>query len=198
MMFLQFFIWGVWYVPMYPFLLKLGVDPVKIGFAYSLTGVAAMISPIFVGMIADKFFPSQIVLGCPPPAWWSLPISRIESDRLGFIFPIHPCAPALLHADPCTCEFRACFRQSPIRREMPPRSGPSAHWGGSLRELSSGARSFSLINPSHSRRPASLAAQPLRGGRPTSAALALRSSSVPAHRCCSACFVSSSRIRRRN
>ncbi|MGI9242783.1 MAG: MFS transporter [Verrucomicrobiales bacterium] len=63
MMFLQFFIWGVWYVPMFPFLSKLGVDPVKIGFAYSLTGVAAIISPIFVGMIADKFFPSQIVLG---------------------------------------------------------------------------------------------------------------------------------------
>ena len=63
MMFLQFFIWGVWYVPMYPFLLNLGVDPVKIGFAYGLTGIAAMISPILVGMIADKFFPSQIVLG---------------------------------------------------------------------------------------------------------------------------------------
>ena len=62
-MFLQFFIWGVWYVPMYPFLSKLGIDPVKIGFAYGLTGIAAMISPIFVGTIADKFFPSQIVLG---------------------------------------------------------------------------------------------------------------------------------------
>lgn len=63
MMFLQFFIWGVWYVPMYPFLLSLGIDKPTIGFAYGLTGIAAMISPIFVGMIADKFFPTQIVLG---------------------------------------------------------------------------------------------------------------------------------------
>ncbi|MFT5409710.1 MAG: nucleoside transporter [Verrucomicrobiales bacterium] len=63
MMFLQFFIWGVWYVPMYPFLSSLGIAPEKIGFAYGLTGIAAMVSPILVGLIADKFFPSQIVLG---------------------------------------------------------------------------------------------------------------------------------------
>tara|TARA_B100001057_G_scaffold265792_2_gene265993 strand:+ start:247 stop:1557 length:1311 start_codon:yes stop_codon:yes gene_type:complete len=63
MMLLQFFIWGVWYVPMYPFLDNLGVDATKIGFAYSATGLAAIVSPIFIGMIADKFFPSQIVLG---------------------------------------------------------------------------------------------------------------------------------------
>ena len=63
MMFLQFFIWGVWYVPMYTFLDSLGVDATKIGFAYSATGLAAIVSPIFIGMIADKFFPSQIVLG---------------------------------------------------------------------------------------------------------------------------------------
>ncbi len=62
MMFLQFFIWGVWYVPMYPFLDGLGVDATKIGFAYGATGLAAIVSPIFIGMVADKFFPSQIVL----------------------------------------------------------------------------------------------------------------------------------------
>jgi nucleoside transporter len=63
MMFLQFFIWGVWYVPMWPYLSGLGIAPEKIGFAYSATGIAAMLSPIFIGMVADKFFPSQIVLG---------------------------------------------------------------------------------------------------------------------------------------
>ena len=64
MMFLQFFIWGVWYVPMWPYLTTtMGIAPEKVGFAYSTTGIAAMISPFFVGMIADKFFPSQVVMG---------------------------------------------------------------------------------------------------------------------------------------
>ena len=45
------------------FSVSLGIEPGKIGFAYGLTGIAAMISPILVGTIADKFFPSQIVLG---------------------------------------------------------------------------------------------------------------------------------------
>jgi len=63
MMFLQFFIWGVWYVPMWPYLNGMGIEPGKIGLAYSAAGIAAMVSPILVGLIADKFFPSQIVMG---------------------------------------------------------------------------------------------------------------------------------------
>lgn len=63
MMFIQFFIWGVWYVPMFPYLMGMGVVESNIGWAYAFTGVAAMISPFFVGMVADRFFPSQAVLG---------------------------------------------------------------------------------------------------------------------------------------
>lgn len=63
LMFLQFFIWGVWYVPMWKYLSGMGVDPVQIGTAYAATGLGAMISPFLVGMIADRFFPSQTVLG---------------------------------------------------------------------------------------------------------------------------------------
>jgi len=64
MMFLQFFIWGVWYVPLWKYLGGIeGVDPQKIGRAYAATGIAAMISPFLVGMLADRFFPTQIVYG---------------------------------------------------------------------------------------------------------------------------------------
>jgi nucleoside transporter len=62
-MFLQFFIWGVWYVPMWSYLGGLGMTKLQIGTAYAATGLGAMISPFLVGMIADRFFPSQIVLG---------------------------------------------------------------------------------------------------------------------------------------
>ena len=60
-MFLQFFIWGVWYVPLWVYLDKVGATDGEKGWAYAFTGVAAMISPFFVGMIADRFFPTQIV-----------------------------------------------------------------------------------------------------------------------------------------
>jgi nucleoside transporter len=63
LMFLQFFIWGVWYVPMWKYLTELGVPSALIGTAYAATGLGAMISPFLVGMIADRFFPSQKVLG---------------------------------------------------------------------------------------------------------------------------------------
>jgi nucleoside transporter len=63
LMFLQFFIWGVWYVPMWKYLTELGFSGAQVGVAYAATGLGAMISPFLVGMIADRFFPSQVVLG---------------------------------------------------------------------------------------------------------------------------------------
>ncbi len=63
MMFLQFFLWGVWYVTAYPFLQNIGFNGTDIGWTYSVGPIAGMISPIFVGMIADRFFSTERVLG---------------------------------------------------------------------------------------------------------------------------------------
>ena len=63
MMFIQFFIWGAWYVTGPNYLETIGFDAEDFGWTYSVGPIAGMISPFLVGMIADRFLPSQIVLG---------------------------------------------------------------------------------------------------------------------------------------
>ncbi len=62
MMFLEFFVWGVWMVTMGNYLAKIGFSGVDIGDAYSTVSWGAVIAPFFVGMVADRFFSAQKVL----------------------------------------------------------------------------------------------------------------------------------------
>jgi nucleoside transporter len=61
MMFLQFFVWGAWYVSTAPYMRGLGMTG-YIGRAYTLSPIAAIIAPFFLGLIADRFFASERVL----------------------------------------------------------------------------------------------------------------------------------------
>ena len=63
MMFLQFFIWGAWYVTAPNFLGTLGFGAADFSWTYSVGPIAGMITPFFVGMVADRFFSAQKVLG---------------------------------------------------------------------------------------------------------------------------------------
>ena len=62
MMFLQFFIWGAWYVAAPKFLGTIGFGGPDFGWTYSVGPIAGMITPFFVGMIADRFFSTERIL----------------------------------------------------------------------------------------------------------------------------------------
>jgi len=61
MMFLQFFIWGAWFGTLGICLDTNFKD--FVGPAYGSAPLGAMIAPLFLGLIADRFFPSQMVMG---------------------------------------------------------------------------------------------------------------------------------------
>src|SRR4026208_2604160 len=63
MMLLQFIVWGSWYGQLSKYLLTIGFDGAQVGNIYSTFSIAMIISPFLVGMLADRFFAAQKVLG---------------------------------------------------------------------------------------------------------------------------------------
>lgn len=64
MMFLEFFIWGGWFVTLGTFLGKhLQASGTQISLAYLTQSIGAIVAPFIIGLIADRFFSAQKILG---------------------------------------------------------------------------------------------------------------------------------------
>ncbi len=62
MMFLQFFIWGAWYVTIGNYMTSEGMADLT-HWPYTVNPIAAIIAPFFLGLVADRYFATEKVLG---------------------------------------------------------------------------------------------------------------------------------------
>ena len=63
MMFLEYVIWGAWYVTLTTYLTKtLGFSGTQAGTVFGTAALASLLSPLFVGLVADRFFATERVM----------------------------------------------------------------------------------------------------------------------------------------
>lgn len=62
MMFLQFFVWGSWYVTIGNYMAAQGMADLT-HWPYTVNPLAAIIAPFFLGLVADRFFAAERLLG---------------------------------------------------------------------------------------------------------------------------------------
>ena len=88
-MFLQYFIWGSWYASLGAYLanaLKFGGE--EIGLAYGAFAIGSMIAPFFVGLVADRYFASERILGALGLLGGAVLFVLPQADTFGTFYPL--------------------------------------------------------------------------------------------------------------
>ena len=88
MMFLEFFIWGIWFVPLGTFLAtNLKATGLETANVFSTQSYGAIIAPFIIGMIADKYFNAERILGVLHLIGGALMFMMFRSENVGTFFP---------------------------------------------------------------------------------------------------------------
>ena len=88
-MFLQYFVWGSWYVSLATYLSKtLHFEGEQIGLAYGAFAIGAMIAPFFVGLIADRYFASEKILAFLGIVGGLLLVILAQTTTFGYFYPM--------------------------------------------------------------------------------------------------------------
>lgn len=88
MMFLEFFIWGSWFVTMGIYLPNtLNSSDPEIGLAYSTQSWGAIFAPFVIGLIADRYFNAERILGVLHLLGAILMYLLYTTDDFSFFFP---------------------------------------------------------------------------------------------------------------
>jgi nucleoside transporter len=88
MMFLNFFVWGIWFVTMNVYLKSIDATDVQVGLAYGTQALGAIIAPFVIGLIADRFFDAQKILGILHLAGAALMYYITTVDDFSSFYPI--------------------------------------------------------------------------------------------------------------
>ena len=99
MMFLQFFIWGGWYVTIGNYMTVMGMSSLT-HWAYTVGPIAAIISPFFLGLVADRFFSVEKVLGVMHLIGGVALRHAVLRGSSRLLYPRPGASYALLYADP--------------------------------------------------------------------------------------------------
>lgn len=88
MMFLEFFIWGSWFVTLGTFLAaNLQASGLESASVFSTQSYGAIIAPFIIGMIADKYFNAEKILGILHLAGAALMFQMYRSESVSAFYP---------------------------------------------------------------------------------------------------------------
>lgn len=89
MMFLEFFIWGAWFVTMGTYLSRtIKATDIENGMAYGTQSLGAILAPFVIGLIADRYFSAQKILGALHFIGAALMFWITGMDDFGGFYPI--------------------------------------------------------------------------------------------------------------